>query len=378
MESISKVKNENMLEMLKELVNIDSGSYDKHGIDQVGLYLKKLYENLGFQVEKYKNEDKGNNLVLRHKEAKNPNILILAHMDTVFSKGTAKKRPFSIEGDYAFGPGVIDMKASHVMLYFAICKLMKINDNSYKDIEIILNSDEEIGAETSRTIIEQKAKEKKYALVLEPARKDGSIVSSRRGVGAYTLEINGKAAHSGIEPEKGTSAIEALAYKIPKLHALSNQEQKINVNVGIIEGGSSINTIASEARAYIDVRINEVNQSTLIDEKIKDICGTIEIEGTQNSLSGGINRMPMVFTDDIAKLVSLIQNEAKKIGLNINHVSTGGGSDASLTAIMGVPTVDGLGPVGGEQHSENEYLVIKSLPERTCLFERILSRLSEN
>lgn len=369
---------ENMLNMLEDLVNINSGSYDKEGIDQVGRYLKEIYEDIGFNVAEYSNQNRGNNLVLRHQESKEPEILILAHMDTVFEKGTTKIRPFSIEGNYAFGPGVIDMKASHVMLYFAICELIKKEDNSYKNIEIIFNSDEEIGAETSKSLIENRAQAKKYALVLEPARKNGSIVSSRRGVGDYTLEINGKAAHAGIAPDKGVSAIEALAYKIPKLHALSNKEQNINVNVGVIEGGSSTNTIASQAKAYIDVRISEINQSNWIDEKIKTICNEVELEGTYNSLIGGINRMPMVFTNEIQDMIYLIQDEGKKMNLHINHVSTGGGSDASLTASLGIPTVDGLGPVGGEQHSENEYLEINSLTERTWLFLRSLSRLSEN
>src|SRR5699024_1652992 len=369
---------ENMLNMLEDLVNINSGSYDKEGIDQVGRYLKEIYEDIGFNVAEYSNQNRGNNLVLRHQESKEPEILILAHMDTVFEKGTTKIRPFSIEGNYAFGPGVIDMKASHVMLYFAICELIKKEDNSYKNIEIIFNSDEEIGAETSKSLIENRAQAKKYALVLEPARKNGSIVSSRRGVGDYTLEINGKAAHAGIAPDKGVSAIEALAYKIPKLHALSNKEQNINVNVGVIEGGSSTNTIASQTKAYIDVRISEINQSNWIDEKIKTICNEVELEGTYNSLIGGINRMPMVFTNEIQDMIYLIQDEGKKMNLHINHVSTGGGSDASLTASLGIPTVDGLGPVGGEQHSENEYLEINSLTERTWLFLRSLSRLSEN
>lgn len=376
MEKTNTITNDNMLKMLKKLVNIDSGSYDKAGVDQVSIYLKESYEELGFEVTEHKNKDRGNNLVLRHQDSDKPSILVLAHMDTVFPKGTAEERPFTIKGNYAYGPGVIDMKASHVMLYFAICELIRTENNSYKNIEIVFNSDEEIGTELSRSLIEQQAKGKKYALVLEPARADGSIVSARRGAGAYTLEIHGKAAHSGIEPEKGRSAIEALAYKIPKLHALSDLEKKLNINVGLIEGGSSINTVASQAKAYIDVRISRVDQGEWIDEKIKDVCSTVEVEGTEISLSGGINRMPMVFTDEIKELVHLIQDEARKLGMDVNHVATGGGSDASFTAAMGVPTVDGLGPVGGKQHSNDEYLEIDSLTERTWLFVRTLSRLS--
>src|SRR5699024_6283185 len=163
----------------------------------------------------YSNDSVRNNLVVRNKDTKEPNILILAHMDTVFPKGTATERPFSISENYAYGPGVIDMKASHVMLYYAIKNLIDKNDDSYKNIEIIFNNDEEIGTTFSRELIETQTKNKKYVLVLEPARVDGSIVSARRGVGSYTLEVVGKAAHAGIEPEKGFNAIQELALKIP-------------------------------------------------------------------------------------------------------------------------------------------------------------------
>lgn len=376
MEKSNAITTENMLQMLEYLVNIDSGSYDKAGVDQVGAYLKKIYEKIGFEVTEHENKERGNNLVLRHPKSNKPSILILAHMDTVFPKGTVDERPFAVKGNYAYGPGVIDMKASHVMLYFAICELIRTENDSYKDIEIIFNSDEEIGTETSREIIEKYAKDKECVLVLEPARTDGSIVSARRGTGTYLLDIHGRSAHSGIEPEKGISAIEALAYKIPKLHALSDPKKDLNVNVGIIEGGSSVNTVASQAKAYVDVRISTDDQGEWIDKKIKNICNTIEVEGTETLISGGINRPPMIFSDKAKELVYLIQDEAKKLDMNVGHVATGGGSDASFTAAMGIPTVDGLGPVGGKQHSNDEYLEIESLTERTWLFVRTLSRLS--
>jgi glutamate carboxypeptidase len=375
MEKLHTITTENMLQMLEDLVNIDSGSYDKEGVDQVGAYLRERYEAIGFKVTVHQNKERGDNLVLSHQESDRPNILVLAHMDTVFPKGTAANRPFTVKGDYAYGPGVIDMKASHVMLYFAICELIRTENDSYKNIEIVLNSDEEIGTGSSRAIIEQQAKDKDCVLVLEPARADGSIVSARRGTGTYELEVHGKAAHSGIEPEKGRSAIEALAYKIPELHALSDPEKNLNVNVGMIEGGSSVNTVASLAKAYIDVRISTFEQGDWIDKKTKEICSTTKIEGTELSLSGGINRAPMIFTDDIKTLVHLIQDEAGKLGIDVNHVATGGGSDASFTAAMNIPTVDGLGPVGGKQHSTDEYLEVKSLTERTWLFVKVLSRL---
>jgi len=367
-----------MLVMLEELVNIDSGTYDKVGVDKVGAYLIKCYEELNFNITEHPNDTFGNNLVLTHKDADQPEILILAHMDTVFPKGTVAERPYTSEGNYAYGPGVIDMKASHVMLYHAIKKLIEQDDNSYKNIEILLNSDEEIGTISSRNLIESQAKNKKYTLVLEPARVDGSIVSSRRGVGSYTLEATGKAAHAGIEPEKGISAIQELALKIPKLHALTEQENNLNVTVGMIEGGTSANTVAGKANATIDVRISTVKQGEYIDQKIKELCEKSEVEGVSLKLTGGINRPPMAFTEEIGEVVALIQKEASELGIDLNHVATGGGSDASFTAALNIPTVDGLGPVGGKQHSEEEYLEIDSLLPRTELFVNILSKLDGN
>ncbi|QKY71546.1 M20 family peptidase [Lentibacillus sp. CBA3610] len=366
-----------MLGMLEELVNIDSGSYNKEGIDQVGHVLKNKYEELGYLITEKEIQSFGNNLVIRHKEAVKPEILIVAHMDTVFPEGTAKERPFTIADGKAYGPGVIDMKSSLVMLYFSLKALIENNISGYENVEIVLNSDEEIGTESSRELIENAAEDKKCVLVLEPAREDGSIVSARRGMGYYSLKVKGKGAHSGIDPESGISAIEELAHKIIDLQALSEPEENLNVNVGLIKGGTSVNTVAPAAEAEIDVRISTVNQGKIIDEKIKKIGSKTTIKGTILDLTGGINRPPMEFNEGVQTLVKIIQHEGKKLGLDIKHTATGGGSDASFTAAMNVPTVDGMGPVGGKQHSKDEYLLVDSFKERTILFINVLKYLSK-
>ena len=375
MSTLNQNSHNQMLMMLEDLVNIDSGSYDKEGVNQIGDFLCNLYEEIGFSITRYENKEFGDNIVLRHKEAVNPTVLILTHMDTVFPKGTVKKRPFSKDNNRAFGPGVIDMKASHVLLYFSILELIKQKDDAYKNIEIILNSDEEIGSKVSRPLIERHAKGKRAAFVLEPARADGSLVSARKGTGKYSIEIHGKAAHAGIEPENGRSAIEVLGHKIVKLHALSNLNEGISVNVGTVGGGTSTNTVAECATATIDVRISNQDQAIQIDKKIKEVCLTSEVNGVNTTLQGGINRYPMVRTKETEQLISMIENEGKELGITIKHVSTGGGSDASLVSILGIPTIDGLGPIGGKQHSDEEYLEIDSLFERTQLFIRVLKRM---
>lgn len=365
-----------MLNLLKQVVNIESGSYDKEGVDNHAAFWCERYQSMGFEVEVIPNEKLGNNYRIYYPST-TPEILILLHLDTVFSKGTVAERPFSIEGDRAYGPGVIDMKGSHVMVHQVIKQLYATQDERYKKIEVLLNCDEEIGSISSRTVIEQCAKGKRYALVMEPARANGAIVSARRGVGTYVLTIQGKASHSGIAPEAGISAIQELAYKIQSLHALSQHDKGLSVNVGLISGGTSVNTVAPNARAEIDVRISSEQQGVEIDKKVREVCSQPVLEGIQLSLTGGINRPPMAKTVESAELIDIIKQEANKLAITLEDVSTGGGSDASFTAGVGTPTVDGLGPIGGYQHSDKEYLEIPSLTERAQLFFNVLTRITQ-
>jgi glutamate carboxypeptidase len=377
MDSFLHQHQEEMLHYIEQLVNIDSGSYDKQGVDKIGHLLTESYKELGFNIFVEEQGVYGNHLIIEHKDAIDPNIIILAHMDTVFPRGTAAERPFRIEGNRAYGPGVIDMKASQVLVLYAIKALVNDGFEGYKRIRIVLNSDEEIGSPSSRKIIEREAKGKKYALVMEPARKDGSLVSSRRGKGNYTLIVEGKAAHSGIEPEKGRSAIEELAHKIIQLHELSDHENGISVNVGLIEGGSSANTVSDHAEAQIDVRIKEMGQVELLEERLDEICSSSDVVGTKISLEGEMNRPPMEKNKKTRALLRIIQDVGDEIGVEIEDTSTGGGSDASFTSSLGVATIDGLGPIGGNAHSDQEYLVIPSLVERTLLLATIIERLSK-
>lgn len=376
MENFINAQKDQMLDLLKNLVNIDSGSYDKIGVDQVADVLIQLYKDLGFVVEVFPNEELGNNYHLMHKDARNPQIFIAAHLDTVFPKGTVAERPFSIESDRAYGPGVIDMKASHVLTYYAIKALQEAGNEAYKNVEILLNCDEEIGSHSSRGLIEQFAEGKSYALVMEPARANGSIVSARRGVGTYELIVEGKASHSGIAPKDGISAIQELSYKIQALHALSRHDDGLSVNVGLISGGTSVNTIAPNARAEIDVRITTDEQGIEIDRLVKEVCSQPVLDGVKLTLTGGINRPPMMKTPESTVLVDIVKAEAKAMGLEIDDIFTGGGSDASFTAGVGTPSVDGLGPVGGFQHSDKEYIELPTLTERTILFANVIKRLS--
>ncbi|MGP4041232.1 M20 family metallopeptidase [Gracilibacillus sp. D59] len=380
MKSYLEEQQEQMLRMLEQLVNIDSGSYDKEGVDKIGAVMKQYYQDIDFEVEEVKQEESGNHLIVRKKnvDPSKPTILILTHMDTVFEKGTAKERPFSIKGNRAYGPGVIDMKASLVSVYYAINALLESEKESVGQVEILLTSDEEIGSQTSRELIEKHARNKKFALVMEPARKNGAIVSARRGKGLYTLEVIGKAAHSGIEPEKGRSAIEELAYKIIQLYDITDEEEGIHVNVGLIEGGTSVNTVSDHATAQVDVRFRTQEQAEEIKEQIATIMASTEVDGTKVNMEGDINRPPMEKTEQTEKLLRIIKRVGDELDIFIKDTETGGGSDASFTSALGIPTVDGLGPVGGRAHRESEYLELESFIPRTLLLAHVIDELAKS
>lgn len=366
-----------MLVMLERLVNKDSGSHYKKGVDAVGKLLSSEYKLLNFTVNSIEQREVGNHLLIRHKEAKAPKIIILGHLDTVFKEGTVKDRPFMIRGSRAYGPGVIDMKGSHVTLLYALKALIRNGDiEAVKNVHIVFNSDEEIGSTTSNVLIENLALGKQYALVLEPARPDGSLVSARRGGGCYELRVYGKAAHAGIAPEKGISAIEEISHKIIKFQKLNQLQKGINVNVGIVRGGESANVICPYAEAVIDIRIDKIEQGQLVEDEVRKICSKADVPGAILELEGGINRSPMVKNEGTIQLLNQIQEVCEELGLNINDVSTGGNSDASFTSNVGVPTVDGLGPIGGNAHSEEEYLEIPSLVERALLLANVIKKLS--
>lgn len=370
-------KEQEMLIMLERLVNKDSGSHYKKGVDAIGKIISNEYKLLNFRVDIVDQTEVGNHLFLRHKEARNPKIMILGHLDTVYKEGTVKERPFVVRGSRAYGPGVIDMKGSHVTLLYAIKTLIESGEeDAVKNVHILFNSDEEIGSTTSQVLIENVALGKQYALVMEPARPDGSIVSSRRGGGHYELKVYGKASHAGIAPDEGISAIEEISHKIIKLQRLNNVLDGVNVNVGIVKGGESANVICPYAEAVIDIRIDSIQQGQIIDQEIKKICSIADVPGAVLELKGGIHRSPMIKGEGTLQLLEKIQEVSEEMGLTIKDVATGGNSDASFTSNVGVPTIDGLGPVGGNAHSNDEYLEISSLVERSLLIAKIIKKLS--
>ncbi|AZR74872.1 hypothetical protein BBF96_08340 [Anoxybacter fermentans] len=367
-----------MIRDLEEIVNIDSGSYDKDGIDKIIKIFKRKYMELGFEVEVDEQKEYGNNLIARRKGNVSGNFLFLGHVDTVFEKGTVSERPFTIKGDCVYGPGVCDMKGGVIILYYALKALLDLEYPNLPDLTVLLNGDEEIGSPSSRSLIEKEGKNATYCFVLEPGRADGSIVTARKGVGIFEMTVTGVASHAGSNHQAGRSAIEELAHKIIALHKLTDYTKGTTINVGVIEGGSRPNVVADFAKAKIDLRIERLEEAEEVIAKIKEIAGRSYVRGTTTRLEGGLNRPPMVRTNEVKKLYEVFRKAGKMVGIeNLGEKVTGGGSDGNLTSALGVPTIDALGPVGGDAHSANKYIELPSVVKRSQLLAQAITLLVE-
>ena len=374
MTTIFKDKQHMIQEFLEELVNIDSGSYFKAGVDRAGLTLKREFESIGMVVNVHPVADRGDILTIYHPSAKQPDILISGHMDTVFPEGTVHERPFDIKGDYAYGPGVFDMKGSLVMLLYAMQALIEEGHPVVERILIIFNTDEEIGSVASRELIEFHASQASSVLIIEPSSVPG-LINSRKGGGKFFLDIIGKSAHAGAEPEKGISAIEEAAHKILDLHGLCDISG-VHVNVGLINGGTSINTIAPTSSLAIDLRFEENDMGLLAEREIKKICQKAILPGVELSLSGKITRPAWKNSPHNQVLENTFSEVGKELGLSLPLLYSGGGSDGNFTGSLGIPTIDGLGPMGGNAHQESEFLFLPSIQTKGKLFVKGLKRLA--
>ena len=358
-------KESEMLEFLERLVNIDCGTYDKAGVDQVGNILAERLVTLEFDVQRDPQKEFGDHVVGSKPGASQQRILFIGHMDTVFPLGTVQKRPFRVEGDRAFGPGVVDMKGGITCLIFALEALKKTDPETYHQIamDVVFNSDEEVLSPTSRPIIESRAKQAQAVCVFEPARPGGEYVIQRKGVGKYILKVAGRAAHAGAQPEDGRSAIEELAHKIVALHALTDAASGTNVNVGVIRGGERPNIIADEAYAEVDLRVADQQTAQSIDQRIREIAAARTVPDTTCVLSGGMQFPPMLPTEESTRLFERLQIAGRVLGLELRGIATGGGSDGNNAAQF-APTLDGMGPRGGGAHSDREYVETATLAER--------------
>lgn len=356
-----------MTKALRQLVETESPSLDKPALDRLATWLAERSEAIGGAVERVANPDGGDHLIARFfggGSAEKP-ILVLGHYDTVWPSGTLARIPFRSEEGRAFGPGIFDMKASLILAEFALGSLGRLGLRPNRPVDLLVTSDEEIGSPNSRSLIEERARGASCVLVLEPPLPDGSLKTARKGVGHFVIEVEGKSAHAGVEPEKGISAIGELAQQILRLHAMTDLASGVSVNVGVIEGGTTSNVVAAQASARVDIRARTLDQARSIEAAIRGLTPTTP--GARLTIRGGINRPPMERTPGVVALFERARALGRSIGLELGEGATGGGSDGNFTAALGVPTLDGLGCRGLGAHADHEQVDLDSLPERAAL-----------
>ena len=367
-----------MLSLLRKMVEIESPSDDKAAVDRMGAFLAEVFERLGGQITFYPQEAAGNHLKAEFSggasdRASGKPVLLLGHFDTVWPMGTLAKMPFRMEAGRAFGPGVYDMKAGITMMIFAL-RALKESGAAHRPVTILLDTDEEVGSTTGRPIVEATAKDCEAVLVLEPSQgPQGHLKTSRKGVGDITIRVRGRASHSGVDFEKGRSAIVELARQLLEIVKFTDLSRGITVNPGVIQGGTRSNVIAAEAWAEVDLRIARASDAAELEKKfaaLKPFDPDCAIE-----LSGGINRPPMERTEGTVRLVWHCQRDWRSHGMEVEESSTGGGSDGNFTSALGIPTLDGLGALGEGAHASNESVVIQELAQRTALLAGLIRSL---
>ncbi len=364
------------IEELRELCSIDSYSYHKPGLDEMALFLAARMRGLGMHATIIERESWGNDLLCTVQGHGGANVLLISHMDTVYPVGIASARPVQVEGDIVYGPGVCDMKGGILSGIYAIEALMAMNYHSFGEIRLVCVSDEEINIRHCQDIMQTACENAQGALVLEAARSNGDIVSARKGHAWYMLSARGLSAHAGVEPEKGRNAIIEMAHQILQFQNLNGWRKGITVNAGVISGGTLPNVVPDFAQAQFDLRFLLDEDRIATEKRFHELMMQKRIDNVELTLESAPDmKAPMVETSESQKLAHQAQYIANLLGFSINHVLTGGASDASYATNHGVPTLDGLGPIGGRDHSPDEYLVLSSVAPRTALVAGLIATI---
>jgi glutamate carboxypeptidase len=364
-----------MVAALRDMVNTDGGSYDKQGVDAVGAQVVRFMEAQGIPVQVLPQRLHGDCIrAVVNTEAEaggnnRQNIVLMGHRDTVFPKGEPTRRPFTIEGGRAYGPGVADMKAGLVMNMFVLAAFQKFG-GAPAPLVALFTGDEEIGSPEGRPVIEAEARAARAVFNSEPGRPSGGVVTGRKGGVFMVMDIEGKAAHSGGNFEAGISAIGELAAKITAIHALTDLPRGITLNVGLVSGGQSVNTVAPHAQGQIDLRYVAPADREEVMAKIEAIIGTSFVPGTRARLTIKGEFLPLTQSAEAAALFASYRAAARESGFDPAGEFSGGCADSGFTAAMGAPTICAVGPVGGKAHTPEEYLEIASLVPRAQALAR--------
>jgi len=363
-----------MVACVRELVVRESPTRSKVACDQLCSYLEVQFERIGGRVKIHRQGIAGDHLQVDFGGgADRKPLLLLGHFDTVYDMGTLESLPWREENGRLYGPGVFDMKSGIVQMMFALSALHEVRGGLSRPAKVLLVSDEEEGSSSSRAITEAVARQCAAVLVCEPSGPGGALKTARKGVGSFTVKITGQASHSGLDFEKGQSAILELAHQILAISQLTDLKRGTTLNVGVIRGGTRSNVVAAEAVAELDLRIARKGDGAIMERRVRQLRPVnkqckLEIEG-------GINRPPLERTKQVVALFKLARKIAFDLGFALDEIAVGGGSDGNFTAGIGVPTLDGLGAVGEGAHAKHESVVAAELPRRAALLAGLIEMI---
>ncbi len=362
------------IEELRDLCAIDSDSYNKVGLDEMALCLAEGMRGIGMHTEIIRRETWGNDLYGVLRGTGQGNVLLLGHIDTVYPVGTAATRPLRVEGNTVYGPGVCDMKGCILAAIYAIEAMQAAGFGDYGELRFLCVSDEEINTRHCQDILERACDDCQGAFILEAARSNGDIVSARKGNTSYTLIARGRSAHAGVEPEKGRNAIIELAHQILEFQALDGWREGLSISAGVIAGGTVPNVVPDFAQAQFDLRFLKQADRLATEELFRELLKRKCIDDVELTLEHAPDiKGPMMRTPQSLKLAEQAQQIAGMLGFSVHHVLTGGASDASYTSGYGIPSLDGLGPIGGRDHSPYEYLELDSVAPRAALLAGLIA-----
>jgi glutamate carboxypeptidase len=367
---------------LERLVNIDCGSYTPEGVNEIGRWVTGFLTDLGADVDLRPDPEGrfGNTVVATFDgRAGGPRVVLVGHMDTVFDAGTVAERPFRVDNGIAHGPGVTDMKSGLLGgLYAVKAVLGELGGLPFERLTFVANPDEEVGSPSSTPHIRAAVADADACLVLECARANGDIVSARKGILDVRIVVHGRAAHAGVEPEKGRNAILEAARIVRQLHELNGRWPDVTVNVGKISGGTRPNVVPDRCEIEVDIRATTGEGLDAVEAALREIATATEVPDTTAELEVMAGWRPMEKLARSGRLVEHAQSVARRLGFEIKDTSTGGASDANSTSGMGVPSLDGLGPIGGSDHSPAEYLELDSVVPRTALLAGLLLAIARD
>lgn len=366
-----------MVRLLGKLVRCESPSHQKSAVDRMGEIVAREWRRRGAKVQLIRQKNRGNHVraeIWFGSRRPARQLLAIGHLDTVYPLGTLAKMPFRISGGRAYGPGTFDMKAGLVFALMAVDALKACGITPQKRLVFFWNSDEEIGSDTSRKLIEREARRSDAVLVLEPAYGSrGKLKTARKGVGTAEIIVTGRSAHAGLNPGAGVNAVHELALQIARVMEMNDLNRGIGVQATVVAGGTVSNVVPDHAHAHIDIRIAKLADGLRVERRIHRLRPILK--GAQIQVTGGINRPPLERTPAVAKLFQHAQSLMQEIGVSIDESAVGGGSDGNFTAALGVPTLDGLGAIGEGAHSPREHILIRAMPERAALLAGLFATL---